>query len=205
MMRRFTQINTNIRTNGEQILSATELFLAFKDLSEEFTKEAFQNDINHFDQNDDGLMSYDEYVTYSKYLTKLGCELNSDWLFLEPVVKPVVDREEKIKECIKNNTPSLEEFDQYFDLADRNGNGNLSRGEIHKIYNKDWENDKTEIIDKFMEEQNKHGLILNRDEFANFQHSYWEHNCKEILGIYDEESFALAELKRTQADLHQDG
>lgn len=42
-----------------------------------------------------------------------------------------------------------------------------------------------------MEEQNKHGVFLNRDEFANFQQSYWEYNCKEILGIEDEESYAL--------------
>lgn len=41
MMRRFSQINTNFRTNGDQNLSATELFFAYKDLSEEFTKEAF--------------------------------------------------------------------------------------------------------------------------------------------------------------------
>jgi hypothetical protein len=30
----------------------------------------------------------------------MACELSSDWLFVEPVVKPDIDQEEKIKECV---------------------------------------------------------------------------------------------------------
>ena len=32
-------------------------------------------------------MSYDEYVTYSKDMTEVGCEWSSEWNFVEPVVK----------------------------------------------------------------------------------------------------------------------
>jgi len=43
--------------------------------------------------------------------------------------------------------------------------------------------------------------VLDINEFVSMQYSYWTENCKEILGIEDDESFAFAadtkELKPT--------
>ena len=80
-------------------------------------------------------MSYNEYVDYSRYLTALYCELNNDWVFVEPVVRPGVDQEEKIRECIKDNMPSFAEIDRYFYFADLSDDGYLNIDELLQIYN----------------------------------------------------------------------
>ena len=45
MMRRFAQINTN----GDQNLSAAELYQAFKSYGDDFSESGFQFQIDHFD------------------------------------------------------------------------------------------------------------------------------------------------------------
>ena len=45
MMRRFAQINTN----GDQNLSAAELYKAFKSYGDDFSESGFQSQIDHFD------------------------------------------------------------------------------------------------------------------------------------------------------------
>ena len=80
-------------------------------------------------------MSYDEYVTYSTEMSELGCELTSEWTFVEPVVKPEVDDEEKIKECVEEYMPSLTKIDRYFYLADTSDDGYLNIDELYQVYN----------------------------------------------------------------------
>ena len=197
MMRRFAQINTDEDLN----LSAAEHFQAFKDLSAQFTEEAFQQQIDHFDQNYDGLQSYDEYVAYSQYLTKMACELSSDWLFVEPVVKPDIDQEEKIKECVQQYMPSFAEIDQYFYMADLSDDQYLDIDEMYQLYNQDGEEVSREILQQSIEAHDEDGnSVLDINEFIDMQYSYWWHNCMEILGIEDEDNFAFAgenELKPT--------
>ena len=80
-------------------------------------------------------MSYDEYVTYSTEMSELGCELTTEWTFVEPVVKPEVDNEKKIKECVKEYMPSLAKIDRYFYLADLSDDGYLNIDELYQVYN----------------------------------------------------------------------
>ena len=81
------------------------------------------------------MQSYDEYVAYSKYLTKFGCELSENWVFVEPVVTSVTDQDKKIRQCVEDNMPSRAKIQNYFYMADLSDDGYLNIDELYDLYN----------------------------------------------------------------------